>query len=182
MVVTAIRLGPYRCHNHPACPPLPPRYVRQGLEKRQFSEAAKSRGAARSRTCELPGRYRAEGEAEAAFEPRHRPKTSPRRQPRHSPGTAHAITRLRKDLRTRAVNAATGKPIRELTLNPAKTYQPTGRPPGWPPGWPKKTPRPLRRFAASSMPCDITARRAWDSNPRARSPLLAVFKTAAIGH
>ena len=25
-------------------------------------------------------------------------------------------------------------------------------------------------------------RRAWDSNPRARSPLLAVFKTAAIGH
>ena len=25
-------------------------------------------------------------------------------------------------------------------------------------------------------------RRAWDSNPRAGSPLLAIFKTAAIGH
>jgi hypothetical protein len=25
-------------------------------------------------------------------------------------------------------------------------------------------------------------RRAWDSNPRTESPLLAVFKTAAIGH
>jgi hypothetical protein len=25
-------------------------------------------------------------------------------------------------------------------------------------------------------------RRAWDSNPRARSPLLMVFKTIAIGH
>jgi hypothetical protein len=34
----------------------------------------------------------------------------------------------------------------------------------------------------SERQAEGVVRRAWDSNPRARSPLLAVFKTAAIGH
>jgi transposase InsO family protein len=80
-------------------------------------------------------------------------------------GRPHAGTRvllLVQDLHIRVINADTGELIRELTLNPGKTYQPTGKPSGWP----KKTPRPLRGFAVSSMSCDITLRRAWDSNPR----------------
>jgi hypothetical protein len=65
-------------------------------------------------------------------------------------GRAHAGTRvllLVQDLDIRVSNPGTGELIRELVLNPDKNYQPTGRPSGWP----KKTPRPLRRFAASSM-------------------------------
>ena len=65
-------------------------------------------------------------------------------------GRPHAGTRvlmLVQDLRVRVINAATGELIRELALDPARSYQPTGKPPGWP----KKTPRPLRGFAVSSM-------------------------------
>jgi hypothetical protein len=71
-------------------------------------------------------------------------------------GRPHAGTRvllLVQDLHVRVINAATGELLRELTLNPDKRYQPTGRPQGWPN---KKTPRPLCRFAVSSMSCDIT--------------------------
>jgi len=71
-------------------------------------------------------------------------------------GRPHAGTRvllLVQDLHIRIINAATGELLRELTLNPDKSYQPTGRPQGWPN---KKTPRPLRGFAVSSMSCDIT--------------------------
>jgi hypothetical protein len=56
-------------------------------------------------------------------------------------GRPHATTRvllLIQDLHIRVVNADTGELLRELTLDPAKNYQPTGRPSGWP----KKTPRP----------------------------------------
>ena len=56
-------------------------------------------------------------------------------------GRPHAGTRvllLVQDLHIRVINADTGELIRELILNPDKTYQPTGRPSGWP----KKTPRP----------------------------------------
>ena len=56
-------------------------------------------------------------------------------------GRAHAGTRvllLVQDLDIRVINADTGELIRELTLNPDRDYQPTGRPSGWP----KKTPRP----------------------------------------
>jgi transposase InsO family protein len=70
-------------------------------------------------------------------------------------GRPHAGTRvllLVQDLHIRVINAATGELLRELVLNPGKTYQATGRPPGRP----KKTPRPLRGFAVSSMSCDIT--------------------------
>jgi transposase InsO family protein len=71
-------------------------------------------------------------------------------------GRPHAGTRvllLVQDLHIRVINADTGELLRELTLNPDNSYQPTGRPQGWPN---KKTPRPLRRFAVSSMSCDIT--------------------------
>jgi transposase InsO family protein len=66
-------------------------------------------------------------------------------------GRPHAGTRvllLVQDLHIRVINAGTGELLRELTLNPEKSYQPTGRPQGWPN---KKTPRPLRGFAVSSM-------------------------------
>ena len=33
---------------------------------------------------------------------------------------------LVQDLRVRVINAATGEPLRELTLNPDRNYQPTG--------------------------------------------------------
>jgi transposase InsO family protein len=50
-------------------------------------------------------------------------------------GRPHAGTRvllLVQDLHVRVINAGTGELIRELTLNPDKSYQPTGRPSGWP--------------------------------------------------
>jgi transposase InsO family protein len=56
-------------------------------------------------------------------------------------GRAHARTRILmiiQDLDIRVINAATGELLRELTLDPTRDYQPTGRPPG--PH--KKTPRP----------------------------------------
>jgi transposase InsO family protein len=34
------------------------------------------------------------------------------------------------DLNVRVLNAATGEPLRELTIDPRRDYQPTGRPPG----------------------------------------------------
>ncbi|WP_202871870.1 hypothetical protein [Kribbella pratensis] len=37
---------------------------------------------------------------------------------------------LVQDLHIRVVDAATGELLRELTLDPTKDYQPTGRPPG----------------------------------------------------
>jgi transposase InsO family protein len=55
-------------------------------------------------------------------------------------GRDHARTpvlMLVHDLHVRVINAATGELIRELTINPARNYQPTGRPPGPQP----KTPR-----------------------------------------
>jgi hypothetical protein len=50
-------------------------------------------------------------------------------------GRAHAGTRvllLVQDLHIRVINADTGELLRELVLNPDKTYQPTGKPSGWP--------------------------------------------------
>jgi len=71
--------------------------------------------------------------------------------PNLSIGRRHAGTRvllLVQDLHIRVINADTGELLRELVPNPDKTYQATGRPSGW---QKKKTPRPLRRFAVSSM-------------------------------
>ncbi|WBQ05256.1 IS481 family transposase [Kribbella sp. CA-293567] len=48
-------------------------------------------------------------------------------------GRTHARTHvliLAHDLEIRVVDAATGELLRELTLDPTKDYQPTGRPPG----------------------------------------------------
>jgi transposase InsO family protein len=48
-------------------------------------------------------------------------------------GRTHAGTRiimLVQDLRVRVINAATGELLRELTLDPARNYQPTGKPRG----------------------------------------------------
>jgi transposase InsO family protein len=56
-------------------------------------------------------------------------------------GRPYAGTRvllLVQDLHIRVINAGTGELLRELTLDPTRNYQPTGRPSGWP----KKTPRP----------------------------------------
>jgi transposase InsO family protein len=60
-------------------------------------------------------------------------------------GRTHARTRvlmLVQDLHIRIINAATGELIRELTLDPDRNYQPTGRPPGPPPGTPRKQQNP----------------------------------------
>ena len=46
-------------------------------------------------------------------------------------GRAHAGTHiilLAQDLNIRIVNAATGELLRQLTLDPSRNYQPTGRP------------------------------------------------------
>jgi hypothetical protein len=59
-------------------------------------------------------------------------------------GRTHARTHvllLVQDTHIRVINAATGELLRELTLDPSKNYQPTGRPPGPPP----RTPRPSRK-------------------------------------
>jgi Integrase core domain len=61
-------------------------------------------------------------------------------------GRTHARTHvllLVQDLDIRIINAATGELLRQLTLDPSRNYQPTGRPPGPPPGTPRKnrTPR-----------------------------------------
>jgi hypothetical protein len=48
-------------------------------------------------------------------------------------GRTHARTHvliLVQDLDIRVVHAATGELLRELTLDPTRDYQPTGRPPG----------------------------------------------------
>lgn len=59
-------------------------------------------------------------------------------------GRTHAGTHillLVQDLNIRIINTATGELLRDLTLNPDRIYQPTGKPPGPPPG----TPRPPRK-------------------------------------
>jgi hypothetical protein len=61
-------------------------------------------------------------------------------------GRAHAGTEvliLTQDLHIRIINKATGELLRELTLNPSRDYQPTGRPPG---RKPSESPRRVRRL------------------------------------
>jgi len=71
------------------------------VEKRPVSEVARSYGVARSWTCTLLARHRAEGDA--AFEPRsRRPKASPRAI---SADTADLIIRLRKELSEQGLDA-----------------------------------------------------------------------------
>ena len=84
-------------------------------------------------------------------------------------GRAHARTRvllLIQDLHVRIINAATGELLRELILDPERSYQPTGRPPG-PHARRPDTRAPERGFAVIPMSSDTCARQ--DSN---RDPLL----------
>jgi transposase InsO family protein len=90
-------------------------------------------------------------------------------------GRTHARTRvllLVHDLHIRVINAATGELLRELTLDPARNYQPTGRPPGPRPEHPEngKTPDPDRGFGVIPMSREITQRWRWDLNPRKGCP------------
>ncbi len=60
-------------------------------------------------------------------------------------GRTHARTRvllLIRDLDIRIIDAATGELLRDLTLDPSRNYQPTGRPPGPPPATPAPTRNP----------------------------------------
>ena len=47
-----------------------------------------------------------------------------------------------RDLDVRIIDAATGELLRQLTLDPARNYQPAGRPPGPTPGTPRKRKHP----------------------------------------
>ncbi len=60
-------------------------------------------------------------------------------------GRTHARTRvllLVHDLHVRIIDAATGELIRDLILNPARDYQPTGHPPGPTPASPRNNKHP----------------------------------------
>lgn len=60
-------------------------------------------------------------------------------------GRTHARTHvvlLIQDLDIRVINAATGELLRELTLDPSRDYQPTGRPPGPTPKRQQPNPQP----------------------------------------
>jgi transposase InsO family protein len=60
-------------------------------------------------------------------------------------GRTHARTRillLIRDLDIRIIDAATGELLRQLTLDPARNYQPTGRPHGPTPRTPRKRTNP----------------------------------------
>ena len=60
-------------------------------------------------------------------------------------GRTHARTHvimLVQDLHIRIINAATGELLRDLTLDPGRNYQPTGRPPGPTKGTPRKRRHP----------------------------------------
>ena len=71
-------------------------------------------------------------------------------------GRTHARTHvimLVQDLRIRIIHTATGELLRELTLDPTRNYQPTGRPPKGTPRPPRKTqtPNPESWVRVSSM-------------------------------
>lgn len=58
-------------------------------------------------------------------------------------GRTHARTHvllLVQDQHIRVIHAATGELLRDLTLDPSRDYQPTGRPPGPKPGHKRRTP------------------------------------------
>ena len=90
-------------------------------------------------------------------------------------GRTHARTpvlMLVRDLHIRIVNAATGELLRELTLDPTRNYQPTGRPPGPPPGTPRKrrNPEPIKGSGRSRCPETSQWRARRDSNPQPSDP------------
>jgi hypothetical protein len=58
------------------------------------------------------------------------------------PHTGTHVLLLVQDLHIRIIDAATGELLRELTLDPARNYQPLSRPPGPKPGTPRKRKNP----------------------------------------
>ena len=58
------------------------------------------------------------------------------------PHTRTHVLLLVRDLDVRIIDAATGELLRQLTLDPARNYQPAGRPPGPTPGTPRKRKHP----------------------------------------
>jgi hypothetical protein len=73
-------------------------------------------------------------------------------------GRTHAGTHvllLVQDLHVRVIDAATGELLRELTIDPARDCQPTGRPPG---ASPEKAVARTHESWVRAMPmsCDIT--------------------------
>ena len=79
--------------------------------------------------------------------------------------TGTHVLLLVQDLHVRVVDAATGELLRELVLDPARDYQPTGRPPG--PAPKKHKPGPTNRGSGLCR-CPETShwRWRWDLNPR----------------
>ena len=61
--------------------------------------------------------------------PRHGSTTSPHPVTRRTTHGTHVLL-LVQDLNIRVLNAAASELLRELTLDPTRDYQPTGRPPG----------------------------------------------------
>jgi hypothetical protein len=49
---------------------------------------------------------------------------------------------LARDTHIRVINAATGELLRDLELDPTRSYQPTSKPPGPPPGTPRRRSNP----------------------------------------
>ena len=97
-------------------------------------------------------------------------------------GRTHARTRvlmLVQDLHVRVINAATGELLRELVIDPARNYQPTGRPPGPPPGTPRpprrrKTPNPDRKCRTLAGMLE----RLWPAAPLCLAPALSGCRAA----
>jgi hypothetical protein len=71
-------------------------------------------------------------------------------------GRTHARTHvimLIQDLHIRIINAATGELLRDLTLDPSRDYQPTGRPPGPPKGTSRRRKTPNPNVGSGSFLC-----------------------------
>lgn len=76
----------------------------------------------------------------------------------------HVIT-LVQDLDIRFINAATGELLRELTIDPARNYQRTGKPPAPPPGPPRQPEDPEPKVGSGCPRCLATSQSAQqDSN------------------
>jgi transposase InsO family protein len=73
-----------------------------------------------------------------------------------------------QDLHVRIIDAATGELLRDLALDPARNYQPTGRQPGPAKGTPANGKPPNPDVGSRSFRCPERSheRRVWDSNPR----------------
>jgi transposase InsO family protein len=99
-------------------------------------------------------------------------------------GRTHARTRvllLVQDLHIRVINAATDELLRQLTLDPQRNYQPTGRPPGPRPEHPEngRTPNPDHGFGGIPMSREITGSVRGGSVPISQCVLTGEF---AIGN